>query len=76
MSGPPVGKVLRLEVFAPALVHWSTDGWQTTHDTPTRDTGLGIHFADLPTERLPPGSEVVFTFYWPEARVGKDATSQ
>lgn len=63
----PATKVLRMEVSAPAVVHWSNDGWLTTHDMPTRDTGLGIHFADLPTERLLPGSEVVFTFYWPDA---------
>ena len=33
------GKVLRLEVLAPAVVHWSSDGWDTAHDTRTRDTG-------------------------------------
>ncbi len=72
----PVAKTLRLEVEAPALVHWSADGWHTTHDTPTRDTGLGIHFADLPTERLQRGSEVVFTFYWPDTKnwEGRDFT--
>ena len=63
----PAGKVLRLEVLAPATVHWSTDDWQTAHETPTRDTGLGVHIADLPTERLAAKATVVFTFYWPEA---------
>jgi glucoamylase len=27
---------------------------------------LGIHTLDLPTASLPPGSEVVFTFFWPQ----------
>jgi hypothetical protein len=27
---------------------WSTDGWRTTHDDPTRDTGLGVHVVDVP----------------------------
>ena len=33
----------------PAVVHWSTDGWKTSHESATRDTGLGIHVADLDT---------------------------
>ena len=53
--------------MAPAVVHWSSDGWRTIHDTPTRDTGLGVHLADLPTEKLAAGGDVVFTFHWPEA---------
>jgi glucoamylase len=61
-----VGKTLRVEVLAPALVHWSTDGWQTLHDTETSDTELGIYVADLPTAALLTGSRVDFTFYWPE----------
>ena len=43
----PAGKLLRLEVLAPAVVRWSADDWLTTHDAPTRDTGLGVHVADL-----------------------------
>ncbi|MCS6805344.1 MAG: glucan 1,4-alpha-glucosidase [Acidobacteriota bacterium] len=63
----PTGRILRLEALAPAMIHWSTDGWKTPQDAATRDTGLGVHVADLPTERLPRGSAVYFTFYWPEA---------
>jgi glucoamylase len=61
------GRTLRIEVLAPARVHWSPDGWQTVHDGPTTDTGLGIHHLDLPTERLAAGTVVGFTFFWPEA---------
>jgi glucoamylase len=63
----PAGQQLRVEVLAPANVHWSADNWQTTHDTPTRDTGLGIHIADLPTASLPPGGGVCFSLFWVEA---------
>jgi glucoamylase len=59
------GKTLRVEVLAPALIHWSLDGWQTNHDTGTRETSLGIHVADLPTSKIPGGTTLVFTLYWP-----------
>jgi len=63
----PAGKVLRIETSAPAVIHWSTDEWTTAQDANTRDTGLGIHVADLPTAPLPEGTRVCFTLYWPDA---------
>ena len=45
----PAGKLLRVEVMAPALVRWSSDGWKTAHDAP-RDTGRG-HPPDRPTHQ-------------------------
>ena len=41
----PRNKKLRIKLLSPALVHWSLDGWKTSVDTNTRDTGLGIHTA-------------------------------
>jgi glucoamylase len=61
------GKTLRLEVLAPATVHWSNDGWRTVHDTPTNDTNLGVHCADLMTKHIPVNGTVEFTFYWTAA---------
>jgi glucoamylase len=63
----PAGRTLRLTTRAPAVVHWSLDGWQTVHDTRLVDSELDLFLADLPTEPLSPGARVVFTFYWPEA---------
>jgi glucoamylase len=60
----PGGRVLRVELLAPAIVHWSSDEWETTYDLKTRDTGLGVHLADLPTDDLPVGATVRLTFYW------------
>jgi glucoamylase len=60
----PAGQTLRLELSAPAQVHWSADNWQTTADQKTRDTGLGLHLADLPTTTLAAATTVNFTFYW------------
>ena len=61
------GQVLRIETLAPALVHWSADGWRTARDVATVDSGLGVHHVDLPTAALGPGTPVLFTFYWPGA---------
>lgn len=59
-------KTLRVELLAPATIHWGEDDWQRTGDVETRDTGLGVHFADLPTETLRAGTQVRFTFRWRE----------
>lgn len=64
----PKGKILRLAVQAPAIVHWSNDGWQTVNDLPAKDTGLGIYVADLPTNTMDAGHTLVFTFFWPDAQ--------
>jgi glucoamylase len=64
-SGIAVGQKLRIEVLAPAIVHWSPDDWQTVVDVATVDTGLGLHVVNLPVDQLPDGGRVRFTFYWP-----------
>jgi glucoamylase len=63
----PPDRILRVETRAPAVVHWSVDGWRTVHDTPTRDTTLGVHVADLQTLELRIGDRVDLTFNWIEA---------
>jgi glucoamylase len=60
----PQGKKLRLVLVAPATVHWSFDNWRTTQDSDTHYASLGTHVIDLPSERLAPESEIIFTFYW------------
>jgi glucoamylase len=62
----PRTKVLRLILLSRSVVHWSFDGWKSWQDTKTRDTGLGIHTLDFPTALLPSGSQIFFTFFWPE----------
>jgi glucoamylase len=58
------GKLLRLLLPAPALVHWSTDGWSTEKELKTADSTLGIHVADLPTQHLPRSAQVHFAMQW------------
>lgn len=67
IRGMVAGKTLRIEVHTPATIHWSTDGWRSSYDTDTRDTGIDIHIADLPTEDLEEGGQVAFTLYWKDA---------
>jgi glucoamylase len=62
----PAGRILRIETLAPAIVHWSADDWVTVHDTPTIDTTLGVHVADLRTMTMGTGDHLTLTFYWPD----------
>src|SRR5665811_2005267 len=58
-STMPAGRTLRLEVMAPARVHYSLDGEATWADREARDTGLGVWLADVPgSDRLAPGQAV------------------
>ncbi len=61
----PSGKVLRFEVPVPAIVRWTTDNWDTVHDTRTLPL-QSMWVADVPTASLDSGARVQFTFYWPE----------
>ncbi|HLK40508.1 MAG TPA: glycoside hydrolase family 15 protein, partial [Polyangiaceae bacterium] len=58
------GGTLRVELLTPATVHWGVDEWQNISDVETHDTDLGVHVADLPTERFLVGTRVRFTFHW------------
>lgn len=58
------GLKLRIEVLAPATIHWSADGWKSPKDTTTHDTSLELHSCDLDVSKLKSGAEILFTFYW------------
>lgn len=61
------GLDLRIETLAPALIYWSSDGWETVNHAASRATGLGLEVTDLETAALSAGKRVIFTFYWPDA---------
>jgi glucoamylase len=63
------GKILRIQSHSAAKIRWSIDAWKTFHNVETRDSGLGVLYADIPTDNLPEGCIVEFTFYWPSAGV-------
>ena len=62
------GKTLRIAVRNPAIVHWTSNDWSTKLLVETRDTGCGLHIADLPTNNFACGTRVEFTFFWIESR--------
>ena len=73
ISHLPQGKVLRLELNAPAIVHWSSHGWDDPLDLHTSETAFGTHIADLDTTRLAAGQSVSFTFLWEEGQRWENA---
>ena len=60
------GTGLCIALTAPARVHWGINGWNAVRDQDTRDTGLGVHTADLPVSGLAAGESIQFTFRWRE----------
>ncbi len=40
----------------------------------TMDSGLGIFYADLSTDKLSAGQKVMFTFYWLETKKAEKTT--
>ena len=58
------GKVLRLELFAPAIVRWTLDEWESANESHTQDSRMGVHYVDLPTDRTKSGALAEFTFHW------------
>jgi glucoamylase len=64
----PFGRILRLELLAPARARISVDGWHTWLDLESRDTTLGVWLIDVEgSERVPVGAAFDFTFWWPAA---------
>ena len=61
-SAIPAGQVLRIQLPAAGIVHWSADGWKTIEHSQSSDAGLGIETTELPTATLPAGSVIEFTW--------------
>ncbi len=66
----PEGLPLRLLLNAPASVRWGCNGWQNIKDAATEDSGLSVHWLDLPVASLGEGETVQFTFRWYQRGVG------
>ncbi len=63
VSALPHGRILRLDLPAPALVRWTADDWTAIADVQTTDPGVGgLHIAELPTATLAAGARIAFTW--------------
>src|SRR5262249_40638489 len=66
------GKPLRIITSAPSSILWTFDDWTTVNDTPTKQTGFGCWFVDLPADQLPKGAKIIFTIRWGDRWEGRD----
>lgn len=57
-----VDQTLLVALFEPSTIHWGIDGWRSIQDTPTQDTGLGLHIAELETTTLRVGQRIDLAF--------------
>jgi len=56
-------QTLRVQALGPFRLRWSKDDWQTFADTPSRNSGLGIEFVDIPLAAAQQ-APIRFTFFW------------
>lgn len=56
----PSGTVLRIGLRSASSIRWWTDHNPKISEISTRDTDLDFHIADLPTQSLPIGTQVIF----------------
>ena len=65
----PCGQILAIDVDAAATVRYTFDNWVTHANIDTSaSVGTYAHRVELPTTEAHAGKNVVFTFYWHEAR--------
>ncbi|TWU20886.1 glycoside hydrolase family 15 protein [Bythopirellula polymerisocia] len=60
-------RILRIQAQAAFRLRMSTDGWKTQSDRDSTDTGIGVHYIDIPTREYG-DSPLQFTFFWVVAR--------
>ncbi|TCV89489.1 glycoside hydrolase family 15 protein [Sulfurirhabdus autotrophica] len=56
------GQTLLVSLFEPSIIHWGIDGWQSSQNTATLETAVGMHVAEIDTKGLHSGQRVDFTF--------------
>ncbi|MEH2083161.1 MAG: glycoside hydrolase family 15 protein [Nostoc sp.] len=60
------GQTLRIDALVSFQLHWSDNNWQTTQDTLSTSTKLGVNFVDISVsdnQQQP----ISFTFFWIES---------
>ena len=57
---------LRLEVHAPAELHWSADEWTTVYHEAMEEIAPGVWAREFPAGIFSAGRVLRFTYYWPQ----------
>ena len=60
-------KRLRIEALSSAIVFWTINDWKTKNEIATRDSGLGVHVADL-SIKTDNEADILFTFFWQDVQ--------
>jgi glucoamylase len=66
------GRRLRVQLPRPGAVHYSFDDWKTFAEADAADTTLGVWVAEVPTNKMTPGSELVWTAHYVTGWEGKN----
>jgi glucoamylase len=61
------GSTLRVGCENAFRLRWTADQWRTASDTDSKDSGLALHYADIPVSMSQKGP-VKFTFFWTTAQ--------
>ena len=68
------GRRVKIQLDRPAVVRWSADDWATWKESPTVDTTLGFHVAELPTQIMRPGAVMGWTAHFKDGWEGRNHT--
>lgn len=66
------GRRLRVQLPRPGAVHYTFDDWATFSEVEASDTTLGVWIADIPCQKLAPGSEFSWTAHYVTGWEGKN----
>lgn len=58
------GRILRVETRDAFRLHWTGDDWADRQICESRDTGVGVHLADISVSEWPVGTWIEFTLEW------------
>jgi glucoamylase len=66
------GRRLRVQLPRPGSVHYTFDDWKTFGEADAIDTTLGVWVAEIPSNKLLPGSELAWTAHYVTGWEGKN----
>jgi len=68
------GRRLRVQLPRPGNVHYTFDDWETFAEVEAADTTLGVWIAEIPSNKLPSGSQFSWTAHYMTGWEGKNFT--